>query len=210
VDIDMTLFYTFAKIMVMKDGKKVRELDNQEYNSYELKDGEDYDFHQFRDADFFRKTSIPIPQTVKRIKKMLAQIKSQDSGSKIVFLTARETFTSSPKEFAKTFADQGINIDGKTVMVEFAGNEWKKGEGIDDTKKRIIIRYISSGDYRRVRLIDDHKPNLKALKDIENQLPVSIEKKVIDKHNLDMTKEKLPPISFYALWIDGAGNLNKY
>jgi hypothetical protein len=71
-----------------------------------------------------------------------------------------------------------------------------------------MMRYISTGEYRRVRLIDDFKPNLKALTDIEKGLPKSIEDKVIDKYNLD-DNEKLPPISFYALWIDPKGNLKQ-
>jgi hypothetical protein len=205
VDIDETMFKTFAKIIVKKSGKVVRELDNQEFNSYKLKDGEVYDFHQFRDAEFFRKTSIPIPQTFARIKKMIAQIKAMDTGSKIVFLTARVIFPDI-KEFKKAFSDQGIKIDGNTVDVSFMP---KGSPSIPDSKKKRMMEYIKTGDFRRVRLIDDHKPNLKTLKDIENTLPVKIEQKVIDKHGLDMSTEKLPPISFYALWIDDNGNLKE-
>ena len=207
-DIDETMFKTFAKILVMKNGKVVRELTNSEYNSDVLGDGEDYDFGQFRDADFFRKTSIPIPQTFKRIKKMISQIQKMDSGSKIVFLTARGSFYDM-KTFKQTFRENGITIDGQTVDVIMSGDAWKPGQTIDDIKKRFMMNYVSTGEYRRVRLIDDHKPNLKALKDIEKKLPKSVEQLVIDKYNLDMTKEKLPPISFYALWIDDKGNLHQ-
>jgi hypothetical protein len=207
VDIDETMFNTFARVLVKKDGKVVRDLDNQEYNSYRLKDGEEFDFGQFRDAAFFRKTSIPIPTMFARVKKMIAQIKAMDSGSKIVFLTARGEFTKDPKEFKKAFADHGINIDGKTVEASFMPEGSKST--IDADKKRRILEYISSGEYRRVRLIDDHKPNLKALKDIEKNLPKKIEDNVINKYNLDMSTEKLPAISFYALWIDDKGNLHQ-
>ena len=34
IDIDETIFHTFAKIKVFKDGKLKRELDNQEFNTY--------------------------------------------------------------------------------------------------------------------------------------------------------------------------------
>ena len=206
VDIDETMFNTFAKVLVKKDGKVVRELDNQEFNSYVKKEGEEWDFGQFRDASFFRKTSIPIPQTFNRIKRMISQIKMNDSGSKIVFLTARGAFNDL-KEFKRAFKDNGITIDGKTVDVSFMPEGEKSTIHAD--KKRRMLEFIKTGEYRRVRLIDDHKPNLKALKDIEKQLPHSIEQKVIDKYNLDITKEKLPPISFYALWIDEKGNLHK-
>jgi hypothetical protein len=40
-DIDDTLFHTFVKIKVMKDGKEVESLTNQEFNVYKLKDGRD-------------------------------------------------------------------------------------------------------------------------------------------------------------------------
>jgi hypothetical protein len=209
VDIDDTLFHTFAKIAVIKSGKVVRELDNQEYNSYELKTGESYDFDQFRDGKLFRETSIPIPQTVNRIKKMLSQIKSQDNGSKIVFLTARESFTSSPKEFYKTFKEHGIPIDKSTTDVVFAGDTWKRPETIDTTKKNLIMKYIKTGEYRRVRILDDHKPNVKAIKDLEKNIPKAIEQKVIDNYGLDMETETLPPISFYALYVKPDGSLQQ-
>lgn len=208
VDIDQTLFYTFAKVLVKKNDRVVHSLDNQEFNSYKLKDGEKYDFHQFRDASFFRKTSIPIPKTFNRIKKMISQIKTMDYGSKIIFLTARGSFDNM-EEFKKTFKENGITIDGEIVDVEMTGDEYKKGDNVEDIKKRVMMRYISTGKYRRVRLIDDYKPNLKALKNIENNLPKNIEDKVIDKYNIDTESEKLPIISFYSLWVDDHGNLHK-
>ena len=49
-DIDETLFHTKAKVAVVKDGKVVRMLDNQEFNTYKRKAGEEYDFKEFRSA----------------------------------------------------------------------------------------------------------------------------------------------------------------
>ena len=204
IDIDETVFRTFAKILVKKGGKVVRELDNQEFNSYELKEGESYDFHQFKDAELFAKTSIPIPQTVNRIKRMLSQIKSQDSDSKIVFLTARGDFDDK-KTFLATFEKYGIRMDRPNVYVERTGNI--KGGTIDANKKKVMLEYIKTGKYRRVRLIDDHLPNLKALKWIEKNLPKDIEDKVIKRYNIDVEHEKLPPISFYALHAQADGSL---
>ena len=34
IDIDETTFHTYAKVKVMKDGKIVRTLNNQEFNTY--------------------------------------------------------------------------------------------------------------------------------------------------------------------------------
>ena len=59
-DIDETLFKTTANILVKKDGRVARKLNNQEFNSYKLKDGEEFDFGEFGDAEHFLKTSEPI------------------------------------------------------------------------------------------------------------------------------------------------------
>jgi len=204
VDIDETMFRTFAKVLVKKNGKVVRELDNQEYNSYQLKDGEEYDYQQFRNAELFKNTSIPIKSSVDRIKKMIKQIEKMDSNSKIIFLTARADFDNK-QVFLDTFRENGIKIDSPNVYIERAGN--MKSGTIDGNKKKIMMKYIETGEYRRVRLIDDHLPNLKALKSIENELPEEIEMKVIEKYDIDVTTEKLPIISFYALWIKSDGSL---
>ena len=73
IDVDETLFHTFAKIFVKdeKTGRIIAKLSNQEFNTYKKKPGEVFDFHEFRDAKMFKKTSIPIPKTIKRIKRML-------------------------------------------------------------------------------------------------------------------------------------------
>lgn len=207
VDIDETAFRTFAKIIVKKDGKTVRELDNQEFNSYKLKPGEEYDFWQFRSADIFKKTSIPIPQTVNRIKKMIAQIEAGNKDSKIVFLTARVDFDDK-KTFLSKFEEHGIKMSDKSkVYVERTGN--LASGSIEERKKRVMLDYIKTGLYRRVRLIDDHAPNLHALIEIEKELSPSIKQKVIDTYGLDVTKEKLPVISFYALHVQPDGSLKK-
>ena len=57
-DIDDTLFHTTAEIAVKgKDGKIVRTLSNSEYNTYKLKDGEEYDYTEFADSEKFFKES---------------------------------------------------------------------------------------------------------------------------------------------------------
>ena len=54
-DIDETMFKTKARVHVVKDGKVIKKLDNQEFNDYKLKKGEDFDFGEFTNA------KIPIP-----------------------------------------------------------------------------------------------------------------------------------------------------
>ena len=154
VDIDETLFNTFAKIKVIKNGKVIKELDNQEFNTYELKPNESFNFDEFRSAEIFNKTSIPIPQTVNRIKRMIKNIK--DRGSKIVFLTARADFDDK-EVFLNTFRKHGIPID--QIYVERSGNDITGT--VSQRKKKIVLRYLLSGMYRRCRLIDDDLKNLK-------------------------------------------------
>ena len=208
IDIDETVFRTFAKVIVkdIASGKVKTELNNQEYNSYVLKTGEEFDYGQFRNAEMFRKTSIPIPQTVNRIKKMLASIHEKSLNSRIVFLTARADFDNK-EEFLKTFEEHGIKMDKPQVYVERAGN--LKTGSIAAAKKKIMLKYIKTGQYRRVRLLDDHLPNLRALKEIENELPKEIEDKVSKMYGLDAKEEHLPPISFYALYVQADGSLKR-
>ena len=56
-DIDETMFITKAKVHVVKNGKIVKKLDNQEFNTYKKKPGEEYDFGEFKNAEVFQKTS---------------------------------------------------------------------------------------------------------------------------------------------------------
>ena len=138
IDIDETLFHTFAKIFVKdeKTGRVIAKLNNQEFNTYKKKPGEVLDFHEFRDAKMFRKTSIPIPKTIKRIKRMLQHIDRRESS--IVFLTARATFDNQ-QEFMKTFKDHGIPMD--KLRVELAP---ASGIVVAKFKKSIMLNYLKS------------------------------------------------------------------
>jgi hypothetical protein len=203
VDVDETVFNTFAEIKVVKNGKVISKLNNQEFNSYTLKDDESFDFGEFRDAELFNKTSLPIPQTINRIKKMLSRIRETGSKSKIIFLTARSDFDDK-KTFLKTFEQHGISMDTKHVYVERTGN--LKTGTVESKKKVVMLKYLKEGIYRRARLIDDHKPNLKALLEIRDHLPKDIEDKVRKIYNLS---EDEVPIKFWALWASPSGKLQE-
>ncbi|HYC28689.1 MAG TPA: Dyp-type peroxidase, partial [Chitinophagaceae bacterium] len=89
VDIDETVFRTFAMVKVLKDGKLMHVLSNQEFNEYKLQPGESFDFGEFKDAEQFLKTSEPIGPVIRKIKQILNIINTRSDGSRIVFLTAR-------------------------------------------------------------------------------------------------------------------------
>lgn len=163
-DIDETLFQTKALVKVMKDGKVVRSLDNQEYNTYKLKPGESYDYGEFKSAEVFQNTSIPI---MKMIQKAKAIIKNATAaGSKVIIVTARADFDDK-KKFLDTFRRYGIDID--KVYVERAGN---LNLGSSAKNKRFIFhKYLRGGKYERVRFFDDAMSNITMFKAMQKRYP---------------------------------------
>jgi hypothetical protein len=163
-DIDETLFHTKAKIKVVKDGKTVRELDNQQFNTYKRKPGEEYDFGQFKDAKLFRATSTPVTRMIEKAKAIVKA--KRNPHSRAIIVTARADFDDRDT-FLKTFRDHGIPID--QMHVERAGNL-----GIDssaEAKKIIFRKYINTQNYVKVRLYDDAMSNLRALLDLRSEYP---------------------------------------
>jgi phosphatidylserine/phosphatidylglycerophosphate/cardiolipin synthase-like enzyme len=154
-DIDETLFHTTAKVLVVKDGKTVRELSNQEFNSYQLKKDEHFDFTQFRDAELFKDDSKPIQQTVDKIKEMSKT--AIMNGSKIALLTARQSFEDMAT-FKQAFLDQGIPIE--KIDINFAGDIAEEAGSVALAKKTIVERYLAHGEYQEAVLLDDNKENL--------------------------------------------------
>jgi len=180
-DIDETLFRTTAMIKVMKDGKVIKSLNNQEYNEYKLKDGESFDYGEFRDAKHFRKTSTPIGKMIEKAKAIIKNAVA--AGSKVIIITARADFDDK-KIFLQTFRDHGINIDN--VYVERAGN---LNLGSSAKNKRILFhKYLKTGRYSRVRFFDDARSNITMFKSLEKDYP---------------------QIKFEAYLVDHSGNIKR-
>lgn len=168
IDIDETTFHTYAKVGVHKNGKKVRELDNQQFNTYELQPGESFNFDEFKSSEVFNKTSKPIDEMVKKIKKLIACIKLHGKPEKVIFLTARSDFDN--KElFLKTFRENGIDVDIPNVYVERSGN-LRHIPNVADRKKYVILKYLQSGDYSAVRMYDDDDKNLQTFKELGDEI----------------------------------------
>lgn len=163
-DIDETLFRTSAKVKVMKDGKEVRSLDNQEFNTYKLKDGESYDFGEFRSAEVFQNTSVPIMKMIEKAKAIIRN--AVNAGSKVIIVTARSDFDDK-KKFLDTFRRYGIDIDN--VYVERAGN-LKLGSSAKN-KRFVFHKYLRGGKYERVRFFDDAMSNITMFKALAKQYP---------------------------------------
>ena len=162
-DIDDTLFHTTAKINVIKDGNIVRTLTNQEFNNYKLQPGEEFDFGEFRNAEKFAKESEPIKPMINTLKRIL----DRAANTKVIMLTARADFDDKDK-FLATFEKYGIDMS--RVHVHRAGN--LPGDDAPAIKKAVWVRkYLNTGKYNRVNLIDDSMANLKVFKSLESEYP---------------------------------------
>ena len=154
-DVDETMFITKAKVHVVKNGKIVKKLDNQQFNTYKKKPGEEFDFGEFKNAQVFNKTSTPIARMIDKVKAILKN--ATKAGSKVIIVTARPNFDNK-KLFLDTFRNQGIDID--KIYVERAGN--LGGGPAAENKKVIFRKYLDQKIYKRIRLFDDAMSNLKA------------------------------------------------
>ena len=163
-DIDETMFITRAKVHVVKNGKVIKKLDNQEFNTYKKKPGEDYDFGEFKNAEVFNRTSTPIARMINKVKVILKN--ATRAGSKVIIVTARPNFDNK-KIFLDTFRKQGIDID--KIYVERAGN---LGSGPAAYNKRVIFKkYLNQKIYKRIRLFDDARSNLKVFLSLQKDYP---------------------------------------
>jgi hypothetical protein len=163
-DIDDTLFHTTAKILVLKDGNVIKELSNQEFNTYKLEPGESFDFVQFRDSEKFYHESKPISRM---LNKAHAILKNMRINSRVIIVTARADFNDK-NLFLDTFRKHNFPID--RVRVERAGNiNDIHGIGV---KKAVIIRnYLNTNIYDKVRLFDDSLENLRAFLKLKSDFP---------------------------------------
>ena len=163
-DVDETMCITKAKVHVVKNGKIVKKLDNQQFNTYKKKPGEEFDFGEFKNAQVFNKTSTPIARMIDKVKAILKN--ATKAGSKVIIVTARPNFDNK-KLFLDTFRNQGIDID--KIYVERAGN--LGGGPAAENKKVIFRKYLDQKIYKRIRLFDDAMSNLKAFLSLQKDYP---------------------------------------
>ena len=152
-DIDDTMFKTKAKVKVMPSGKL---LTPQQFNTYKLGKGEEFDFGEFKSAKIFQQTAVPIGRMISKFKAILKN--AVKSGSKVIIVTARGDMDDK-KLFLDTFRSHGIDID--KAHIYRAGNLGLKGTA--DAKAMIFKQFLDTNEYGRIRLFDDDMSNLKAL-----------------------------------------------
>lgn len=182
-DIDDTLFTTTTKIHIIFKGKTIHRLSPAEYNVYKLKDGETFDFSEFRSSKVFADTAKPIANVFKTAKAIINRF-AEHKHKKIIVVTARADLDDRDL-FLDTFKKYGFNTDG--IRIERAGN-LKKTAGAE-AKKTIIRRYLKKRNYNLVRMFDDHHENLDKFLEL---------------------KQEFPETSFQAFMIDKEGNIIRY
>lgn len=201
IDIDETLFKTYAKIHVVKDGKRIMSLSNSEFNAYKAKEGESFDYSEFRSSKFFYDTSKPIYTMIKRTARIIKR--TEPKNSKVIILTARADMDDK-EVFLDKFREAGLPID--KAYIERAGN--RKGNSIPLIKKNIIMGYLSTGLYRRVRLFDDYLETCKEFLNLQNELPDVTLSRVRERYDLlDVPDNEL--IHFEAFNVQRDGSLKE-
>lgn len=152
-DIDDTMFKTKARVKVMPSGKT---LTPQQFNTYKLGKGEEFDFGEFKSAKLFQQTAVPIGKMIAKFKAILKN--AVKSGSKVIIVTARSDMDDK-KLFLDTFRSHGIDIDKSHIIR--AGNLGMKSSA--EAKAQVFKQFLDTNEYSRIRLFDDDKSNLKAL-----------------------------------------------
>ena len=152
-DIDDTMFKTKARVKVIPSGKI---LTPQQFNTYKLGRGEEFDFGEFKSAKLFQQTAVPIGKMIAKFKAILKN--AVKSGSKVIIVTARADMDDK-KLFLDTFRSHGIDIDKSHIIR--AGNLGMKSSA--EAKAQVFKQFLDTNEYSRIRLFDDDKSNLQAL-----------------------------------------------
>ena len=85
-----------------------KQLTPQQFNTYKLGKGEEFDFGEFKSAKLFQQTAVPIGKMIAKFKAILKN--AVKSGSKVIIVTARADMDDK-KLFLDTFRSHGIDID---------------------------------------------------------------------------------------------------
>ena len=120
-------FIQKAKVLVFKDEKVIKTLDNKQYNSYRLKKGESFNYGQFKSAKIFKETSTPIAKVIKRAKRIIHF--ATRKGSKVIIVTARQDMDD--KKFSKKLLKHKV-----LISVEFMSS----GLEISERKQQVRIK----------------------------------------------------------------------
>lgn len=197
-DIDHTLFRTYCDVHVHKDGKHVLTLEHHDLPNYKLKDGEYYDWSEYRKSEHFLKAE-PIDRVINEAKEVVS---TQSKNSKTIIMTARSDMDDRDMFLGK-FRQHGFPID--EVYVERTGNLHEKMVGgvgsppADLVKATVLKSYLDKNSFDMVRIWEDSNTNIKTLIKVASYYPgVKHEAFLIDGETGDVKK-------FYASGLNESG-----
>ena len=185
-DIDDTLVHSTAHVHVKdRHGNTVKKLTTSEYNTHKLHPDHHYDYHEFKSADVFHRTSKPIHRMIRLINATHATGK-KNPRNRTVINTARSDFDNKDK-FLNTLKSHGIHHIDK-IHVHRSGN--LPGNQSPAHKKLVFIRkHLDSHPYTHVRMYDDSHENLHAFLGL---------------------KKEYPHIKFHAYHVGHGGKMTKF
>ena len=158
-DIDDTLIKSNAKVFVKKNGKIVKRLDTQEYNTYVLRHGETFAYDEFKDLDKMLNAEItPYFKTMEREYKR---------GVHISILTAR-----AGKKLIHDFFIKKSGIDIHPDLIFTIGDDMSNLSVAE--KKAKCIRTLVQYGYTTLIFFDDNVDNLTEVKSMGHKLGVKI------------------------------------
>jgi len=199
VDIDDTLFNTTAQVRVIdKEGNLLKTLSNSEFNHYKLNPGESYDFAEFKSSKIFHDQSKPIQKNIERVKKIINKIQSGSQLGKVIILTARSSFDDK-NLFLQTFRNCGIDIDNKDIIYVERTGDIETDESIPEKKNKTILKYLSTGQYNIVKLIDDHIGNINGFRNFANSFAEKYPE-VIEIIRKNFPQNKEVPFNNTIIW----------
>lgn len=183
-DLDDTLFICHAKLFVKKpDGTRVPVHSSA---TYRLQEGEEFDYSEFRSAQFFYDTAVPIDTMVRKFKAIRSM--TVNPNSKIVIITARSDFDNKDL-FMAALDKHGVAHDD--VHVYRAGNL----DHIDTTPQRkchIIDSLFEQGNFEKIRMFEDSFVNLNAFL------------------NMKANNPQYKDVKFEAWHVNNDGNVSSY
>lgn len=159
-DVDDTLIHTTAQIGVIKHGKPIKKITNNEFNEYKLKPGESFDFSEFDDPHILNnETFTPYWKTLKR---------EYEKGTHIGIITARGDCDM----IFQFFKNKGLEI--KRDLVYAVGDPKMGLSGSVAEKKSVVISRLVEKGYKTLVFFDDNETNLKFAKSLENKHKIKI------------------------------------
>ncbi len=174
-DLDDTLFVSSARIRVIKDGEFVARVTTAEIKMYKDKPGIVFDMSEYESSKRFYDTATPIEKMLRRAELV---VKHQGRNSATIIITARSDLDDKDL-FIEKFRMHNFPID--RIYVERSGNIGDGTLASDVTKPIVIKRYIDHNQFSKVRMWDDHEPNLKALLRMRESYPqIEFEPYIVD------------------------------